>query len=62
MVRSSGAERSSVAAISVPPNASRFAQRRMLATQSRAVTRSPSCHNRPDRKVSFHNLPSFSTT
>ena len=62
MVRSSGAESSSVAAISAPPNASRFAQRRMLATQSRAVTRSPSCQSNPGRSVSFHSLPSFSTT
>jgi hypothetical protein len=60
MVRSSGAESSSVACISVVPKGSRFAQRWMLATQSRASTFSPSCHNRPGRSVRFQSLPSFS--
>ena len=39
MVRSSGAESSSVASIRLAPKGSRCAQRRMLATQSRASTR-----------------------
>ena len=42
MVRSSGAESSSVASIRTVPKGSRLAQRRMLATQSRASTFSPS--------------------
>ena len=61
IVLSSGAESSSVAAISAPPNASRAAQRLMLATQSRANTLSPSCQTNPSRNVSVQSLPSFST-
>ncbi len=64
MVRSSGADSSSVAAISSAPKPSRAAHRRMLATQSRASTRSPSCQNRPSRKrqvplqlVVGHDMP-----
>ena len=58
MVRSSAADSSSVASISSPPKPSRAAQRRMLATQSRASTRSPSCQNRPSRKLRSHCSPS----
>ena len=42
IVRSSGADSSSVPASSVWPNPSRLAQRRMEATQSRASTGAPS--------------------
>ena len=58
IVRSSGADNSSVACIRVPPKASRLAQRRMLATQSRASTGVPSCHRRPGRSVRRQSLPS----
>ena len=60
MVLSSGADSSSVKAISVWPNGSRLPQRLMEATQSRASTVSPSCNFSPSRSVSFHSLPSFS--
>ncbi len=62
MVASSGAESASVARISAAPKASRFAQRPMLATQSRASTRAPSCQTRPGRSVRSHCLPSSLTT
>ena len=60
MVLSSVAESSSVSAMMVRPNGSRFAQRWMEATQSFASTRSPSCHFRPSRRVMRTSLPSFS--
>ena len=49
MVRSSAAANSSVWAIRVWPNPSRAAQRRMLATQSRASTGAPSWKRSPSR-------------
>ena len=62
MLRSSGADTSAVAAISADPNASRTAQRRTLATQSRASTGVPSWNRSPSRSVSRHSNPSASTT
>ena len=53
IVLSSGADNSSVAASRAWPNASRFPQRCTDATQSRARTRSPSCHFSPSRRVSL---------
>ena len=62
MVLSSGADSSSVRAISAWPNASRAPQRLIEATQSRASTFSPLWNISPSRSVSFQVLPSFSTT
>jgi len=61
IVRSASADRSSVCAISVCPNASRLPQRLMLATQSRASTASPSWNRNPSRKRRRRSRPSRST-
>ncbi len=61
MTRSDGADTSSVRLIIALPNASRWPQRRMHATQSRASTFSPSWKRRPSRSVSSQVRPSFST-
>ena len=58
-MRSSGASSTSVAAISVPPNPSTAAQRRMEAMASRASTGVPSWKRRPGRRVSVHSRPSI---
>ena len=58
MVRSSGAESSSVAASKAVPMPSRAAQRLIEAVQSRAKTGWPSCQSRPSRSRKSHNLPS----
>jgi hypothetical protein len=57
MVRSSAAESSSDAAMSVWPNEFRRPQRPMLATQSRAKTGSPSWNFNPSRRVGVYNFP-----
>ena len=62
MVLSSGAESSSVTAISACPKLSRLPQRCRLATQSRASTGVPSWNFNPSRNVSRHTLPSLSVT
>ncbi len=62
MVRSSPAERLSVAAISAWPKLSRLPQRSMLATQSRASTGVPSWNFSPSRSAIFQVLPSSSVT
>ena len=51
MVRSSGALNSSTRRIIAAPNASRRAQRRMLATQSLANTGVPSWNHNPSRSL-----------
>ena len=61
MLRSSGAARSSVRAISTWPIGSRAAQRRMEATQSAARTGSPSWNLSPSRRRIVTRRPSFST-
>lgn len=61
IVRSSGAESSSVASMREPPNGSRFAQRRSDATQSRASTGVPSWKRRPARRIKSQRRPSAST-
>ena len=58
---SDGADTSSVAARSTPPNPSRCHQRWMLATQSRASTGVPSWNFSPSRSVMSHCLPSAPT-
>src|ERR1700692_33772 len=54
IVLSSGADSSSVRAISACPSGSRTPQRRMLATQSRASTFCPSWKT---TAIIFHSLP-----
>ena len=61
IVLSSGADSSSVRAISAWPNGSRAPQRRMLATQSRASTFCPSWKTSPSRSVTRQVRPSSST-
>ncbi len=61
MVRSSGADKSSVAASKACPNVSRLPQRAMLATQSRASTGSPSWNRSPSRSASRQRRPPSST-
>jgi hypothetical protein len=59
-VLSDGALISSIAASSEAPNASRCAQRLMLARASRASTGVLSWNSRLSRSVRVHSLPSFS--
>ncbi len=61
IVASSGAESSSVAAISPCPSPSRAAQRRIEATASRAVTLSPSWKTSPGRSATRTVRPPSST-